>query len=72
MTNSDKVKMMSGSKVDKMNLFNYFMDKLTSGQGLEEHELPMLEFLKNDLMDVKGPIIADMSSTVFGVGGVSN
>jgi hypothetical protein len=70
MTNSEMQKLMAGSTVDKMNLFNYFMDKLVSGQGLQDHEIPMLEFLKNDLIEIKGPIIANMSASMVGRGGV--
>ncbi|MEN9757954.1 MAG: hypothetical protein RL755_2141 [Pseudomonadota bacterium] len=45
---------------------------MSSGEGLSESEVPMMEFLKKDLINMQAPIPGEMSASLIGKGGVIN
>lgn len=70
MTNSEKIKLLSGTKDERVQLMNYLLDKTASGQQLDSTEIPMLVYLKEDLLDSQPVVIADMSASMTGAGGL--
>ena len=70
MTNSEKVKLMSGTVEDKRKLFDHFFARLTNGETLDEGDLVMMEFLKKEMFPVASETkVISMSATLAGVGG---
>lgn len=67
MTNSEKVKLMSGSIEDKKQLFSYLLEKVST-VGIDNDDVPMFEFLKNELS--KKPQIVQMSANLLGESGI--
>jgi len=67
MNNHEKLQKMKGTREDKIELLNMFMNSLMNGETLEDGDYVMLEFLKKDLINKQ---VVDMSATVTGVGGV--
>lgn len=70
MTNSEKIKLLSGTKDEMVKLMNYLLDKTASGQQLDSTEIPMLVYLKEDLLDSQPVLVADMSASMTGAGGM--
>lgn len=70
MTNQEMVAALKGDIGQKQMLYNYFMDRITSGQNLEEHELPMFEAVRKELS--KKTQVVQMSGVAHGVSGVNS
>lgn len=68
MNNTEKVRLMSGSREDKQLLFDYLIEKSMSETGLEDADIGILEFLKKDMGKT---VVVTMSASLNGNGGVN-
>lgn len=70
MTNQEMVRILKGSLDEKRVLFDYFIEKVSSGEQLADNEISIFETLKKQLI-VKS-IVLDVSANLHGNGGVNN
>jgi hypothetical protein len=69
MTNSEKQKLMMGTKEDKKNLLDYLIANMGEA-GLQPADIPMLEYLKTQLEE--NTQVLNMSASLNGQSGVNN
>lgn len=69
-SNTEKVRLMSGTHEDKKILFEALIAEITEN-GMNEGDVPMLEFLKDYFRDYSESGIVEMSANLNGQGAVS-
>ena len=68
MTSAEMLAALKGGPGQKQMLYDYFMGRISSGQPLEEHELPMFEAVRKELTKPESKIVT-MSGNATGVSG---
>lgn len=68
---ADCVKIMMGDDAGKIALMDFYIQRIQSGENLEEWEGIILEALRKTLVHEE-PIPMSMTSSLTGVGGVNN
>lgn len=68
MTNQEMLGLLKGSIEQKQMLFDYFVQKVSQGETLEENEVPLFEAVRKELTKKTGTIV-QMSGHATGVSG---
>lgn len=67
MTNQEMVKALRGDMQQKQMLYDFFFDKISQGEVLEDNEVPMFEAVRKEL--TKKSEIVTMSGSASGNSG---
>lgn len=64
MNNQEMLAALKGGAGQKQMLYDYFMDRISNGESLQEHEIPMFEAVRKELN--KKSEVVTMSGTATG------
>lgn len=67
MTNQEMLGLLKGSIEQKQMLFDYFVQKVSQGETLEENEVPLFEAVRKEL--TRKSEVVSMSGRAVGVSG---
>lgn len=70
MTNQEMIAALKGTFEQKQMLYDFFFQKVSQGELLEDNEIHLFEAVGKEL--TKKPSVVSMSGTATGVGGVQS
>lgn len=68
MTNREMVQALSGSHDQKQKLYDYFFQRISQGEALDESEIPLFEAARKALAEKKTQVVT-MSGHASGISG---
>lgn len=67
MTNQEMLFLLKGTTEQKQMLYDFFSQKVTQGEPLEDNEIPFFEAVRKEL--TKKSVVVSMSGSASGVSG---